>query len=57
MPVGLLGGVAGGFRPSNTAGWGERRGGEGRMMDRSRDLGSCETSIKISKHSEENMHT
>lgn len=27
------------------------------MMDRSRDLGYCETSIKINKHSEENMQT
>lgn len=36
---------------------GGKRGGEGRMMDRSRDLGSCETSIKINMPSEENMQT
>lgn len=35
----------------------ERGGWERRMMDRSRDLGSCETSIKINKHSEEIMQT
>lgn len=35
----------------------ERGGWERRMMDRSRDLGSCETSIKINKHPEEIMQT
>lgn len=30
------------------------RGGERGMMDRSGDLGSCETSIKVKKYSNEN---
>lgn len=38
-------------------GGGTKRAGEGRMMDRSRDLGSCQTSIKINTRSEENLQT
>lgn len=57
MPVGLLG-LESPLDSDPLIPQREERGGwERRMMDRSRDLGSCETSIKINKHSEGNMQT
>lgn len=57
MPVGLLG-LESPLDSDPLIRQREERGGwERRMMDRSRDLGSCETSIKINKHSEGNMQT
>lgn len=59
MPVGLLGlnSLVDSDPLIPLREWAERGGWGRRMMDRSRDLGSCETSIKINERSGENMQT